>query len=146
MGGWNQLQSAAIIDGNFASVILSPVNPVSTNLTLQEYELAIPSNAIIQGIELRITRKSSGGDIVDDLVRLVGAGGEVGASRTLGTWPKDGTSTTYGGPTETWGAAPTPAMLNDDAFGVRVRARFVKSSGNDTALFDGVQLKVYYCQ
>jgi hypothetical protein len=122
---------------------------ISHYLVAQGFGLAIPAGARIDGIRVDIERTSlSGIGIADSAVRLRRAGvtstlGTANRAAT-GTWSTTETVVGYGGATDLWGEAWTPADLNRADFGVALSVRYAGSAGNDWAGVDQVRLTVYY--
>ena len=112
----------------------------STPIKVEDYRFALPANARILGIKVDIARIASA-TVSDDSIRL-----PLGDSKAnAGNWPlgdNDGpfVTSTYGGPTDTWGAAWTTADINAVTFGVR----FGVKGGGDGHV-DAVGVTVYYC-
>jgi hypothetical protein len=142
---WSSPLLAAVPGDGAAKATLSAEAPVSANLTVRGFGLALPAAAVIKGVEFRIRRSSAQGSVVDDLVRLVNDGAEIGTSRTLGFWQTVEQTVSYGGPTDTWQWPISPATVNSPTFGVRVRARLPSSGTLQDARLEAVQLRVHYC-
>jgi hypothetical protein len=79
--------------------------------------------------------------VVDNSVSLVIAGVAVGDDKAAGgTWPTARTQKVYGGSSDKWGNALTPAIVNASGFGVAISA----TVGTDSqAEIDTVQITVY---
>jgi hypothetical protein len=139
----------------YATVTLDRDNRYSNYLQATQYSFAIPLNVNISGIEVTITRSSTGSSpsIYDNVVSLVKASGTPGESVLVGDnhalpdqWTKNSFVTvTYGGPTDLWGTSWTPAEINDPDFGVTL-AVSRQNMGNNLrdAVVDSMQITVYF--
>jgi hypothetical protein len=112
----------------------------TTTLTVNDYRFAVPDGARIVGIEVALARTADG-VVTDDRIQL-----PKGDARANGAWPPgpgEGpyVTTTYGGPTDTWGATWTPADVNRASFGVSVS---VKGAGDGHA--DSLGVTIHYCE
>lgn len=100
---------------------------LSNYLVMKNWGFSIPSDATIVGITVSWYRlcTTAGGLMYDYIVKLVdGSGNIVGNNKASGYsyWPNTGSAglKSYGGASDTWGASPTPSMVNDADFGVAV--------------------------
>ena len=112
------------------SIVATLTNPntsgsyLSNYLILKNWGFAIPTDATIVGISFTYYQlcTTAGGIMYDYIVKLVdGSGNLVGNNKAAGyIWPNSGSaaSKTYGSSSDTWGASPTPSMVNDSDFGV----------------------------
>ena len=113
-------------------VQIATVPGYGSYLFLESFNFNIPSTATIVGIELTYLRQVTLASAVDQSIKLVIGGAVVGTDHASGApWSETGyTSITYGGPTDLWGATPTPAQINANGatgFGVAI-------SGNISAI------------
>ena len=102
----------------------------------------------ISGIEVRVEAQRNG-RIADDQIQLFYQGDVIGVNNFYYETDIDGhlpiyNDSTYGGPTDLWGATITPAMLRDPDFGVLLKFQshpyYPHSSGMQINL---VSLTVY---
>ncbi|HEY6900118.1 MAG TPA: T9SS type A sorting domain-containing protein [Puia sp.] len=146
---WSTPSGALAAGGGSASInnvaqtsLLSNVNIVSDNLQLTDFGFAIPSAATIVGVTASETRQATGlnatllgftlfGSVVDNSVKLVGAGVTSSNLASGSGWSGTSSTVTYGGASNLWGAALTPAIVNDPTFGF---AHSVNLNGNSNAL------------
>ena len=125
-------------------------NKKSQTLRLTNFGFAVPSDATIDGIELTIVRRQIlSGSTVDDTIRLCTNSAGTAADQfgsnlaSATTWPASTfAAATYGGPTNKWGAALTPAIVNASAFGLDIKVAY--GSSQQIPQIDQVLLKVYY--
>lgn len=139
--------------------ILTPGDPAATAVLLitqlgnylraSTFGFALPSDANVWGIGLRVDRKGSILSAVQDSsVRLTKAGVAVGDNRAVGTaWPDTTTSRDYGDLTQggdagdLWGTTWTAAEVNASGFGA---ALSVEALLGVTASADHFQITVWY--
>jgi len=118
-------------------------------LRASDFGFTIPSAAVIDGIKVEINRRISVADAINDSsLRLVDASGtNVGDDKASGSYWSTGEAETaaYGGDADTWGASPTPAMVNDSDFGIRLSAANTSASWC-TAYVYWVKITVYYTE
>jgi hypothetical protein len=129
MGSWG---SGAIGPGTIETQTVTSIGHTNY-LFLHDFNLAVPSNAVIDGIQVTIPKKIIGGVAVDQSVRLVVGGVVVGDDLASPTpWSTTTFATTiYGGPTTTWTAGLTPATANVDGtsgFGVAIAANVTSTT------------------
>jgi|GEM_PF-1355084 len=120
----------------------------SQTLYVSGYNLAIPANAEIGGIEVRIARHQTGafGNAYDSAVQLVKAGVVVGnnLAATTSNWPTAKAYRTYGGLYYTWGVNWTPEELNSAGFGVALTISQYADFASSTASVDAIDVTVRY--
>lgn len=113
-----------------------------------DYKFAIPSWATINGIELKVERKRSGGGgstVTDNSVKLVKNNVIVGANKadTSTAWTSSDTVITYGGSSDLWGTTWAPSDINNRNFGSVFSAK--RTNGGDRTVYvDQIRMKVYY--
>ncbi|HEX6502426.1 MAG TPA: RHS repeat-associated core domain-containing protein [Terriglobales bacterium] len=133
--GWSNLGNIKYDDSPPQFAIYTPGltmqqgGDYSTDLQAKGFGFNIPLNASITGVKVEIDRQNqtslvAAANIVDNDVTLLRAGTPVGNNYAAGSWPKDLEAIqTYGGSTDMWGVALTPADVNNPNFGVQVSAR-----------------------
>ena len=110
-------------------------NEYSYLLKAQNFGFAIPSGSTINGIEVKVERKSSAGTIKDAVVKLIGADGTLTGNDKADTstaWPISDTIKTYGSSSDMWGTSLTYSDINDADFGVAIS---VKSEATESSVF-----------
>lgn len=140
-GAFTLQAGVATLDGQFD---FSSNATVGTSHYLKGTNLgfAIPSTAIITGIQLTISRKSNGSEVTDSRVRLVKAGAVQATDKaSAGGWPLVVTDKSYGGSGDLWSGTWTPADINNAGFGY---ALAVQTLDGDQSLVDRVQITVSY--
>lgn len=100
-------------DGVFAECVMAV--EAADGLKWSGFGFALPGGAVIEGIEVLITRWAPAGDIFDESVLLNFGGGN---KADLNAWSNVGAVTvTYGGIADLWGAVVTAADVNAVNFG-----------------------------
>lgn len=108
--------------------VSSAVNGTTHYLQESSYGFAVPAAATIQGIQLAILRYGEGPTptVVDSEVKLTKAGVLQATNKASpALWPlhaAGAATATYGGPTDLWGSAWTPADINNAGFGAVLSA------------------------
>lgn len=117
---------------------------------------ALPGGAVITGIKADVTRvgyyeNSATCSVVDLNVQLYKAGVLGGTNKAAtGSWPSfhalpNGSTQTYGGSADLWGAAWGPADINNAGFGIGLSATVKSLSNADSqAHLINVKITVYY--
>ena len=115
------------------------------------FGFALPSDAIVLGIELTITSTASDtgqdGSIIDNVVRLYRNGVPTGNNKSTGAHRENlssSTAITYGSSTDTWGLTLTASNINDTAFGIAYSATFPLCGWTLAITGANVSMKVYY--
>ncbi len=145
-GDWTNPGNAINDDGAFVTNTKAK-NTNTGRLYTSNYGFNISPMAIIDGIEIQISRKSSGDNFSDSEVFLMSAAGTTqGANQSLaGDWPTAETMVLYGGAANLMGwAAITSADINSANFGVGLIAARGGTNADVTASVDVVQVKIYY--
>ena len=130
-------------------------NQTTQYLSATGFGFSVPANAVILGVTLTVTKVASAGTTVFDSsagatgfpgVRLQNAGAPLGADHSIaGQYPAGAPApTVYGGGTDTWGAALTPAIVNSPTFGFLFAAFNGGGGATGTATLTGYTLTVAY--
>lgn len=135
-------------DNNYATANLGN-NAVSEYLQATGFGFAIPSNAMINGIQVTIMRQSSsngGNNSVDDSdLYLLKGGAIVGTDHASGNdWPTTMGTATYGATNDLWGTTWTPAEINAANFGVTLSVLNESGFSSRTASVDYIQVTITY--
>ncbi|HET7544182.1 MAG TPA: hypothetical protein VFK05_30135 [Polyangiaceae bacterium] len=132
------------VDG--ATLVLVAL-PYHDALVADHFQLALPADARIEGIEVTVRRAADNADAaVDDSVRLI-KGSHLSATDLSSPekWRAGPFSeVTYGGASENWGETWTAADLNQGDFGVSLSARYTQTAGNARAYVDLIAMRVHY--
>lgn len=147
VGGVSWLVPAKVTvdDGDYTSATNVDTNPSDT-LNGYTYGANIPTDATINGIEVRIDRYCSHVDeIKDSTLHLMDDTATKGSNKadTVNYWPTTTAFATYGGSTDLWGAAWTYSQINASTFGVGLSG---VSVSYETLYVDVIQVKIYYTE
>lgn len=146
-GAWSNPDNARASDDSYATVSLA--NSTSEYLKATNFGFIIPVGSTIDGIEVKIERKSGGaGNIKDSAVRIV-KDGSISSTNNYDdttTWPTSDTDKTYGASDDLWGETWSASDINSSTSGVVVSAVEVIHEGSVVASIDHIQIKVYYTE
>ncbi|MEW6468558.1 MAG: T9SS type A sorting domain-containing protein [Bacteroidota bacterium] len=143
--GWNNKSDIYGSDNRYAEVGVED-GESSRYLVARDFGFAIPAGSVIDGIEVTIERKGQDNKIEDRSVRLLKSGALAGNDYAVsGHWPDADGVRTYGGPSDIWGTAWTPAEINASGFGVAIAIQKKSNGGGEkTAFIDHIQVKIIY--
>jgi len=146
---------SASVDRAGSTAWTSPGNVVSDNATdatavvptdylvTSGYGFAIPTNAVIVGVTVRVEASESGGGASDYIPQLHSATTPTLIGSAKSAEAVNGTTkviSTTGGVTDTWSAGLTPAMVNDAGFGVSIWS----TDTTNTLAIDFVTIAIEY--
>jgi hypothetical protein len=143
---WSNTGRVTANDNNYANSSINK-NKFSEALNATNYGFSIPSNAIINGVEVAIGRYGSGSNsLQDNSVKLIVGGSTQGNNNGDQStfWPTSGTPANYGSTSDLWGNSLTPAQINDPNFGVALVVDNNNNSGSRTAHVDYIEVTVTY--
>jgi hypothetical protein len=119
--------------------------PYHDGLVVTNFGLTVPDGATIAGIQFDVRRNADGSEGIDSTVRVLQNGAPVGTDHAqMGAWPTTLTYVTYGGATDTWGAAWTAADVRATGFGISIAPQYTATKGNDRLHIDSVRATVFY--
>lgn len=138
-----------------ASGLLALLNGATEYLQATDFGFNIPSTAIICGVQVDAEKSATGiGSILgiglsyvtDYSMRLVRNGTVVGNNKATGThWTGAEAYHTYGGNTDIWGVAWTPADINNSNFGIAFSANIAGLLMLIPSVrIDHIRMTVYY--
>lgn len=152
-GPWTNPSGADASDNIYASSATDVVSDgmmvffLTEELRVQNFGFDIPSNATIDGIEVKVERRASNTNVLDagislfkDGVRVHGPNGQSG--REGPNWTLIDEVRSYGSTIDNWEATWTPADINDPLFGVSFAA--ANGSSSETAFVDRVEVRVHF--
>lgn len=148
-GSWNNAGNVVTSDNIYsdcAPLNNSPSQQYSNYLQVTNFQLNVPSGAIINGIVLTVQWLAPSAKVNDYSVRLIQGStlspNDKGNNLNL---PSARTTTTFGGTTDMWGTAWTDLNINASNFGSLISVRRdLSGSGTGTANVDYVTITVYY--
>ena len=118
---WMDTANILLSDDLYSNSSVS-VTDVSDNLFVTGFNFSIPAGDTITGITVEIEQNGGGGK--DAGVFIVKGGNMVATDHAnVSNWPVTDAYTVYGGCTDLWGVAWTPADINAPDFGVAVSAK-----------------------
>ena len=123
-----------------------PAGGSSDYLRATGFAFTIPAGATIVGITVGIEKRQSGlGDAEDLSVVLVRAGVEEAHDHAIAAiWPGVDAYSTYGDAVNLWGAAWTPADINNVGFGVSISAQETGGVNTVVPQIDHIRITVNY--
>jgi hypothetical protein len=145
---WSNAGNITAEDATYATATLS-ASTDTQYLKATNFGFSIPSGATINGIGVRVKKRSTNGEIIDLAVRLV-KGGTIGStdasqlSRWFVTTPD---YHYYGGATDLWGDTWTDTDINASNFGMALRAQWENVNSaqiSDVASVDVIKIEVFY--
>jgi len=140
---WSNPNNALVVDGTGAMTSLTNATGDSARLKVAQFGFALPPTAQVRGVTVTITRRANGG-IEDKSVRLMTAALQ-GIDKSSGaSWPAAFTGKDYGGASDLWGLALTPALVDSADFGVAIAASLDGADGT-IAEIDGITMTISYC-
>jgi hypothetical protein len=150
--GWGNLIGVQFVDNSPAYADLAQFPTCNSFLCYYSdvaeftgFGFSIPTGATVLGIQVDMLQRvnSPGGGIHDSLLVLTLNGVQTGnIYLNPNNWYDTPTVYTYGGATDMWGSAWSPADINDPTFGLLFR--ITNSSYDQTASVDHLTMTVYY--
>ena len=145
---WTNPNNIKADDGADATSSNVAATSYSYRLKGSNFGFAVPAEATILGIVVEMERsRGTYATITEYRVQLLDAAGAlVGNNKadTVTGWTTTPTKITYGSAVYTWGASPTPAMVNDADFGIAVSTKMVNATYYVYSYIDYVRMTVYY--
>lgn len=149
---WIDENNAKASDNNYAYTSRQVSTYYTYYLKATNFSFSIPTGTTINGILVKIERKSAPGITTQDYaVKIVKSNGSIGSENkaNLGTnWPTSDAYTDYGGDNDLWSENWTASDINNANFGVVLQA---VSSGCDPPgcygpYVDHIRVTVYYSE
>lgn len=142
---WTNPGNVFVQDGVAASCAITVAAFNTQYIKATHFGFAIPLNATITGIAvIAVVKGSNSVDLTDNSVRLYRAGVLTGIDHANGnTWSTIFANQNYGSSVDLWGAAWTPADINDPNFGVAYAAQ---NNGSITrsVFVDFISVQVFF--
>lgn len=144
---WGTPSNVAASDNAYATSAVTS-SAASERLHATNFGFAVPAGATIVGILVQVERSktSTAANISDALAasKIIKGGSMQGASKAnLNDWTTGDLTVNYGGSSDLWGLAWTPADINAADFGFAIQAS-VFSGTSTTARIDFIGITVYY--
>lgn len=144
---WTGATSIYADDTSYASIDSAGTSSTSHYLLAKTFGLAVPSTAVIDGVEFTVRRiadnNASHDRANDSTVKMFYSGSAVGSNQSAGAaWPTSEESKVFGGATSTFGYSGylTPTVVNASTFGLGLSISIEEC----IAQVDYVKCKVYY--
>lgn len=155
---WNNPNNAQTDNNSYATMsngalIIGGTNRVSNFLLVRNFNLNIPLNATICGIQVEVKKFSSdntaGNWTRDKDVRIVKANQVIGINHANAgvNWPTTETTSVYGSNSDTWGTTWTGLDVASNGFGVAISVESFASGlllPTVVSFIDQVRIRVYY--
>jgi hypothetical protein len=146
---WNATSNVRFEDGSYASSLLQPSGTTNV-LYATNFGFAVPAAATIDGVLVRKRNMDVGGGLQMDAFYLVnGIGTPIGDDKCVnmfaGCTGLSGAFTDefWGSPSELWGAALSPAIVNAAGFGVGIQ--YVNpNAGTGEIRVETFEIRVHY--
>lgn len=133
---------------NLRASIDNNASATSDYLQGRNFGFSIPTNAVINGIQLTIDRYTETGSLgqnKDAVVSLIKGGTIAGDNKASGnSWPGTESTASYGNSTDLWGNTWTPSDINSSNFGVALSVNNTNWWSSRDAFVDYMQITVYY--
>ena len=144
---WLNAPYAKADDGDYAINIPGGATTYGDWLRASQYGFTtadIPNGSNINGIEVKIKRKASDADRMNDSsVKLWQSGAPVGSERAKADlWGTTDEEIIYGGATDKWGLSISESDVRDTTFGVAISVWQVLLSV--TGYVDVIWMRIYY--
>ena len=149
---WSNPDNAKVDDTNYATAFT--IGTIQTHyLKATNYGFSLPVGSTVDGIEVKINRKSTESvppdTIFDNAVKIVLADGSIGSENKAvgGEWPQSDTTITYGGSADLWSESWSYENINDIDFGVVLTADLSRAFGGGvTSSVDYITIQVTYTE
>jgi len=124
------------------------LNSYTDYLHVNKFQLDIPLDAIITGIEVNVERSDPSQNTADYSVRILKYDMITGDEKATGdAYAATDSYKTFGGIGDLWGEVWTPDMINDNGFGIAISAmRIDGNSGQTDGRIDNITVIIYYDQ
>lgn len=142
---WDNPANALVEGGGSTTTNLSLGNS-SDELQVRDFSFGIPNNATITGVVI-VVKKMGGVSIAitDSYIMLRLPDNTPSANRGTETfWPGALTNVTHGSPSDLWGVALTPTIINSSLFGVKLKAKNYNYQFLSEVAIDVVSITVHY--
>ena len=143
---WSRPDNAAASDSQTATATLTS-NQTCHGLEVRNFGFSIPSDNVIDGVlvEVECLRVGESYQLGAGYIHLLSATESlVGTEKTFFPSSTSLTYDSFGGSSDKWGAALTPAIVNGTGFGAAIYGLYAYFGENGTAQIDHVRITVTY--
>ena len=145
---WHSVENAEGSDNTYTEFSNLNVgsNSYSDYLHINKFQLDVPADAIITGIEVTVERSDPDQNTADYSVKILKYDMVTGDERSTGAaYTSFDSDETFGNAGDLWGELWTPDMINDNGFGIAISAQRIDgSSGTTSGRIDNVSITIYY--
>ncbi|NQV52129.1 MAG: T9SS type A sorting domain-containing protein [Flavobacteriales bacterium] len=149
LASWQNLDSIYVSDNARVSLTanLSTNGSYSNFLVVDGFNFSIPLGVNIDGIQVDVERSDGNGLSKDNIVRMVGASGNIlTADRAkAAAWTATDTYLSYGSSSDTWGRTWVPYEINDPDYGFALSVQRTGGGAQVTlSQIDHIRMTVWY--
>lgn len=143
-GDWATLSNVIAVDGLPAAISLLP-DGRSDELVARGFGFSIPTQGVILGMTVQVTRAASVPASISDEVSIFLDQNGTGEEKNGPGWGQTYSTVNYGGPADLWAVALTPSMVNAATFGVGLHA-FNDDEVTSLAQVDAILVAITYSE
>lgn len=147
---WVAVENTNISDDQYADFgnLSTSSGSFTDYLHVNKFQIDVPLDAIITGIEVNVERSDPSQNTADYSVRILKYDIVTGDEKSTGdAYTATDSYKTFGNSGDLWGEAWTPEMINDNGFGVAIAAQRIDgTSGLTEGKIDNINIIVYYTQ
>jgi len=145
---WAAVENVGGSDDQYSdfSNLNNSTNSYTDYLHVNKFQLDIPLDAIITGIEINVERSDPSQNTADYSVRILKYDMVTGDEKSTGdAYAATDTYKTFGGVGDLWGDVWTPDMINDNGFGIAISAQRINgNTGQTDGKIDDINVIIYY--
>ena len=121
-------------------------NSYTDYLHVNKFQLDIPLDAILTGIEIHVERSDVNQNTSDYSVKILKYDMVTGDEKSTGdVYAATDTYKTFGGAGDLWGETWTPDMINDNGFGIAISAQRIDGNNGQTdGKIDDINIIIYF--
>lgn len=138
----------ACVTGSSATASVPQNNGATDWLVAKGFSFAIPAGATVQGIQVQFSRMASTASKIQEVQLYLVKDGVTGVGNNHASstyWPISATVANYGGTSDLWGTAWTPADINSATFGLKFYVKNVGTTAPVAAtVYSYIEITVTY--
>jgi len=147
---WNAVENAGGSDDQYSdfSNLNNSSNSYTDYIHVNKFQIDIPLDAIITGIEINIERSDPNQNTADYSIRILKYDMVTGDEKSTGdAYDATDNYRTFGNAGDLWGEVWTPDMINDNGFGIAISAQRIDGNNGQTdGRIDDISITIYYDQ